>query len=293
LRDDGGSVVSQAAPVRVFIGSGEASLVERKTLIYSLRKHTRRPLDIYVFNGTHNAIEHNDAEPVAAPLSLKVKYQNRTEFSNYRFLIPELCGGEGRAIWLDSDMICLADIGELFDTAMDGCDFLAAPETNAGPGSWALSVMLIDCSRCRFDIEMVFREIDQGLYSYTDFHQMRSRFLARHPYRIGGLSRSWNMLDRHDDQTKIIHYTGLYTQPWKYRDHPYGELWFRYFNEARMVGDVSDWDIELSKFRSAVRLDLLEGNSPSNHSRAVGRTLANIRTRLRAGLVRRRGLAAR
>ncbi len=285
--------MGQGALVRVFIGSGEASLVERKTLIYSLRKHTRRPLDIYVFNGTHNAIERNDAEPVPAPLSLKVKYQNRTEFSNYRFLIPKLCGGEGRAIWLDSDMICLADIGELFDTPLDGCDFLAAPETNAGPGSWALSVMVIDCGRCQFDIERFFREIDQGLYSYTDVHQMRSSFLALHPYRIGGLSRSWNMLDRYDDQTKIIHYTGLYTQPWKYRNHPYGELWFRYFNEARTAGDVSDWDIELSKFRSAVRLDLLEGNSPSTQSRRARQTLAGIRTRLRSGLVRRLGLAAR
>ncbi len=57
-------------PVRVFIGSGEASLLERKTLIHSLRKHTSRPLDLYVFNGTHNAIEHNDEPPVLANLPL-------------------------------------------------------------------------------------------------------------------------------------------------------------------------------------------------------------------------------
>ena len=58
-------------PVRVFVGSGEASLLERKTLIHSLRKHTRRPLDLYVFNGTHNAIEHNDEPPQLAPMSLR------------------------------------------------------------------------------------------------------------------------------------------------------------------------------------------------------------------------------
>ena len=30
--------------IKIFIGSGEASLVERKTLIYSLHKHTKRKL---------------------------------------------------------------------------------------------------------------------------------------------------------------------------------------------------------------------------------------------------------
>ena len=43
--------------VRIFIGSGEQSVVERRVLVHSLRRHTRRPLDIHVFNGTHNAIE--------------------------------------------------------------------------------------------------------------------------------------------------------------------------------------------------------------------------------------------
>ena len=42
--------------VRIFIGSGEASRLERKTLIHSIRKHTRRPLDLYVFNGLANGV---------------------------------------------------------------------------------------------------------------------------------------------------------------------------------------------------------------------------------------------
>ena len=76
--------------IKVFIGSGEASLLERKVAIYSLQKHTQRQLDIYVFNGTHNSIELNDQEPFLAPLSLKLKYHNITEFSLYRFLIPQI-----------------------------------------------------------------------------------------------------------------------------------------------------------------------------------------------------------
>jgi lipopolysaccharide biosynthesis glycosyltransferase len=132
--------------IKVFIGSGEASLLERKTLIYSLRKHSQRDLDIYVINGTHNAIELNDQEPFLAPLSLRLKYRNVTEFSLYRYLIPEICGYQGKAIYLDSDMICLTDIGELFDTPINGCDFLAkrAAYSRLNTDMWGLSVMLID-----------------------------------------------------------------------------------------------------------------------------------------------------
>src|SRR5215470_9110064 len=111
-------------PIKIFIGSGEASLLERKTLIYSLHKHTKRDLDIYVFNGTHNSIEHNQETPVLAPLPLKLKYLNGiTEFGLYRYLLPEICQYQGKAIYLDSDIVCLADIGDLWDSNLETIDF--------------------------------------------------------------------------------------------------------------------------------------------------------------------------
>jgi lipopolysaccharide biosynthesis glycosyltransferase len=113
--------------IRIFIGSGEASLLERKTLIYSLHKHTKRELDIYVINGTHNAIEHNPEEPILAPLPLKLKYRDSdTEFGLYRYLIPQICHYQGKAIYLDSDIVCLADIGELWDAELKDVDLLAS-----------------------------------------------------------------------------------------------------------------------------------------------------------------------
>ncbi len=248
--------------IKVFIGSGEASLLERKTLIYSLRKHSQRDLDIYVINGTHNAIELNDQEPFLAPLSLRLKYRNVTEFSLYRYLIPEICGYQGKAIYLDSDMICLTDIGELFDTLINGCDFLAkrAAYSRLNTDMWGLSVMLIDCEQCKFDLETIFDEIDRGLYSYTEFSGMSPKFLAHHPYKIGEMNPHWNVFDYWDDQTKLIHYTDLYRQPWKYPNHPYGELWFEYFNEAVTAGYITQQDIELSIIRAYVRPNMLEGN---------------------------------
>ena len=246
--------------IKVFIGSGEASLIERKVAIHSLRKHTTRDLDIFVCNGTHNAIELNDDEPFLAPMSLRVKYRNVTEFSLYRYLIPQLCDYHGRAIYIDSDTICLADIGELFDTPFDGADFLAKPDAYLGDELWGLSVMLIDCAKCGFDLEQIVDEIDRGLYSMTDFSLMAPKFLEHHPYKIGRLDEAWNVFDQWDDQTKLIHYTNLETQPWKFPNHPYGELWFKFLEEAIAEGYVTSQDLELSMIRSYVRRDLLNGN---------------------------------
>lgn len=248
--------------VRVFIGSGEASLLERKTLIHSLRKHTQRELDIYVLNGTHNAIELNDCEPFLAPMPLKIKYRNgATEFSLYRFLIPEICNYQGKAIFLDSDMVCLSDIGELFDTPTNDCSFLASPGAYfIRPDLWGLSAMLIDCEKSKFDLETIFSEIDYGLYDYTDLMGMSRAFLSHHSYVIGELDSYWNVLDYWDKHTKIIHYTKLSNQPWKYPNHPYGEIWFNYFNETVASGYISEQDIEISIVRSYVRRDITRGN---------------------------------
>jgi hypothetical protein len=255
--------MSTQSPVRVFIGSGEASLLERKTLIHSIRTNSRRELDIYVFNGTHNAVERNASPPFPAPLSLDVKYRNVTEFSNYRFVIPQICNYQGRAIWLDSDMVCLRDIGELFDAPMGDSSFLAKAEAYRGNGTWGLSVMLIDCERSRFDIDRYFQEVDQALYSSSDLHQMTDAFLARHPFQIGKLDPNWNVFDRYDKNTRLIHYTNLLSQPWKFPGHPYGDLWFQYFRDAISCGAITSRDVELSLSRAYARQDILEGNQPS------------------------------
>jgi lipopolysaccharide biosynthesis glycosyltransferase len=249
-------------PVTVFISSGEASRIERKVLMYSLRRNSKRDLDIRVFNGTHNTIEREGCPPEPAPMSLKVKYQNVTEFSNYRFLVPELCGNLGRAISMDSDTIVLGDIGELFDAEMGDYDFLAKPAAygDKTDGQWGLSVALFDCRRTRFALDQYFDEIADGLYNYVDLHQMRPPFLAHHPFKVGRIDARWNEFDRRNKDTRLIHYTNLYSQPWKFRSHPYGDLWFSYFDEARKAGYITDRDIELSLVRAYVRRDLLQGN---------------------------------
>jgi lipopolysaccharide biosynthesis glycosyltransferase len=253
-----------ADPIRIFIGSGEQSLLERKVLIYSLRKNSKRELDIHVFNGTHNAIERNTEPPKPAPMPLHLKYRNKTEFSLYRYLLPELCSHQGRAIYLDSDMVCLTDIGKLYDTPLDEYDFRVKPQKfeRTGEMMWGSSVMLVDCERTRFNLEQIFQEIDQGLYTYTEFVRFTKKFIQYHPYRIGELDPHWNVFDRADSHTNLIHYTNLLTQPWKYTAHPYGRIWFSYFYEARRAGHITNEDISLTVQRGYVRPNVGKGNSP-------------------------------
>ena len=195
-------------------------------------------------------------------MALHAKYLNITEFSNYRFMIPQLCGFKGRAIWVDSDMICFRPLDELFNLEMGDNDFLAKQATDSPSGTrWALSVSLFDNARCQFNMDLYAREIAQGLYEYNDLHQMTANFLARHPFKIGALDPNWNCYDKYTEQTKIIHYTNLHSQPWKFRGHRHGAVWFKYFKEAQEAGFISDDDIDRAIRRAYVRFDLRQGNT--------------------------------
>ena len=133
-----------------------------------------------------------------------------------------LCDFSGRAIYLDSDMICFADIDDLFRASMDGVDLLGKSHVaGSGERRWGLSVSLFDCARCRFDLERYVDEIGEGRYIYNDLHQMSPRFLSVHPFRIGEIDPNWNSYDHFDGTTKLIHYTNLHSQPWKFRGHPH------------------------------------------------------------------------
>jgi lipopolysaccharide biosynthesis glycosyltransferase len=281
--------MNDSTPV-IFIGSGEASVLERKTLIYSIRKNTPTPVKIFVFNGTHNTIETEGAAPIPAPMSLRAKYLNITEFSNYRFLIPQLCEFKGRAIWLDSDTISFGDLNDLFNAPMNGMDLLAKPSKGPrGDPRWGLSVALFDCERCRFDLDLYVDEISRGLYHYNDMQQMTEAFLKLHPFRLGSIDLQWNVYDELDERTQLIHYTNLHTQPWKFHGHPHGKVWFRYFKEAQESSYVTQADIETAIRRGYVRPDVRRGNTTSTRSilrNALSEAKATLRDALRRDIAR-------
>lgn len=250
--------------IRIFIGSGDASALERKTLIHSIRKDTSRQLEIWHYSGTTNTIENEMGEqhPCPPKPALARHHRNATEFSLFRFYIPQLCNFQGKALYLDSDMIVLSDIGELYDVSIQGFDFAACPDAYPAiaPNRWALSTMLIDCSVCRFELDTVFAHIQEGDFSYAEFAQMGRRVRKLLPYKIKELPIVWNHFYKAEKHTKLIHYTDLDQQPWKYRYHPCGEVWFKNFIEAVCVGSITEQEIEAAIDRKFARADLMKGN---------------------------------
>jgi hypothetical protein len=121
-----------------------------------------------------------------------------------------------------------------------------------------MSNVLFDCSQCRFPLDEIFREIDAGLYSNTDFHQMTPQFLEHRPYRLGLMDPAWNSFDRFEAGTRLIHYTNLRTQPWKFPGHVHEDIWFRWFDDARKAGLISGQDIDKTLSRGYARQDILK-----------------------------------
>lgn len=130
-----------------------------------------------------------------------------TPFTPYRMGIPYYCRFEGRAIYLDCDMIVLDDIADLWNIELPDGKVLAA----RGKGSWRLDVMLIDCER----IQPHMLPLDQ-LKKRDGFHR-QNHYFARRPELIHSLGPAWNYLDHEDSGpltgAKIVHLTHLPTQP--------------------------------------------------------------------------------
>lgn len=213
---------------RIFIGFDSAQEVACDVLAYSIQKHTKRPLSIHPLKLHEIEAVHGFRRP-RDPLQ-------STEFTYTRFLVPYLCGYEGLALFLDSDMLALGDLSDLFDLDMKpyalrvvkhdhrpveirkmgdlGRTQSAYPRKN-----WS-SLMLMDCAKLRcWTKEAV--ETQSGAWLH--------RFESIPDAEIGEIDGTvWNVLDRH---TKLVHYTA--GGPWipGCENHLYGDLWKLYLAE--------------------------------------------------------------
>lgn len=266
------SDTSQSNSLKVFIGSGEASKVECNVLKYSIQRFSPK-CEIIIYNGTHDTLEYADGRIDRLNTPLDIKYQNVTEFSNFRWFIPEICGFQGRAIYLDSDMICFTDIGIFDQIEMDGCQIMARSDAYATKGkwgydphgSWALSMCLFDCETFRQTARELFDGIDAGHYTYKQLHFMKPEFTNHYGLKLCDLPAGWNDLDVYTDETKLIHYTDLSTQPWKFPGHKFGSLWHQWLLQAIDAGALSNLDVSRAITRGYVRGTIRDGNwAPSS-----------------------------
>lgn len=113
--------------MRVFIGVDPRDVVSYNVLRWSIERRASRPVSV---------------TPLILP-QLGLERRGLTEFTYSRYLVPALCGYHGMALFMDSDMLCLADIAELFDLDFDESVAVVKGERFEWP-----SLMLFNCGEC-------------------------------------------------------------------------------------------------------------------------------------------------
>ncbi len=200
-----GHTPSQQPPVRIFVGTEPGQYRATRALVWSIMKvrDPARVYEIYLMMELAS-IERDDWT---------------TGFTNYRYLVPHLAGGAGRAIYNDTDQIYLSDPAEIFDMEMHTKAVLAiSPQEN--------SVMLIDC------------ELAAPLWTADDVRAGHKhdhfKSIMIENQRVGELPGVWNSRDGEHaiEDVKCLHFTTLYKQPWKpfpdrlrYQTNPLGYVW--------------------------------------------------------------------
>ncbi len=194
----------------VYIGYDSNETVALWTLAHSIISRSSRPVRIVpiVLGQT----------PLTRP---RAEFQ-ATEFSFSRFLVPWMCDFEGKALFLDSDMLCMADICELWDMPLDRAvavvkhnyrpnmenKFLNQPQSNYPKKNWS-SVVVFNNPLCK---ALTPERVDTATGAYLHQFQWVEYGDVEEYSMIGELPREWNHLVGEENQgnikdAKIIHYT--------------------------------------------------------------------------------------
>lgn len=193
--------------VRVFIGYDEKETVAYHVLSHSILRHASVPVSLTPL--VRKQVEAVYTRP-RGPLE-------STDFSMTRFLVPYLSGYEGISVFLDCDMLCQSDIGELCVYPLahpkkavhvvqheyvpkTAKKFLDQPQSPYRRKNWS-SVMVFNNALCK-QLTPEYVNAATGL----DLHQ----FAWLDDDQIGSLPREWNWLVGEyepNEKAKLLHYT--------------------------------------------------------------------------------------
>jgi hypothetical protein len=158
----------------------------------------RQPLAYNVLQ--HSIIANASRAVSVTPLvlsTLPIKRRGLTEFTFSRFLVPYLCGYEGKALFLDADMVVTGDIAELFATDTGIHQVLVNKEQQ--PFEWA-SAMLFDCAACSL---LTPEFIDNHKNGLLDFKWCENG-------GVGSFAKEWNKAVGYQPpglDAKLYHFT--------------------------------------------------------------------------------------
>lgn len=196
-----------AGPLRIFIGYDSREPIAFSVLAHSILRRTDQPVSIHPLALNHlrrvYTREHGPTES--------------TEFSLTRFLVPYLCDFKGTAIFMDCDMLCQVDIGDVMlhtlvnpNKAIYCCQhnytpkgdlkFLGQQQTSYPRKNWS-SFMVFNNELCT-NLTPEYVNKATGL--------MLHRFWWTSDDKIGALPLEWNWLVGEYEpkpDANLLHYT--------------------------------------------------------------------------------------
>jgi len=238
-------ILSSTKPeaIRIFVASTPSEWLPTRVLEFSIRETSSRVVEVaslYAFG-----------RPMPTPRD--ITNRPRTPFSFQRFLIPELCDYAGKAIYLDADMLVFRDIDQIWSAGLDGHDLQTVAGEDEDRRS-QYSVMLLDCARLRWNIDSIVGDLDAGKLDYSGL-----MYDMRVANRIGyDIPPAWNSLERFTlNETCLLHYTDMNTQPWVSISNPLAYLWVACLRRALAAGFISKGEVASEVNKGHVRPSLL------------------------------------
>ena len=210
--------------MQVFIGYDQRQPVAFQVLAHSIWKRASKPVTI-----TRLDIR-----------QLPIERQGLTEFTYSRYLVPWLCGFHGKALFLDADMLCLADVAELFDMEVNSPVSVVKSENRF---EWP-SMMLFNNPLCRYAFGHGLNTPD---FSFIEEGKPQNFEWAGGADNVGKLPPEWNHIVPYDGENpdaKIIHYTqGIPCFP-ETEGCEWGEAWRQ---EAQDAMSTVSWEAIMGK----------------------------------------------
>ena len=235
------------AMATVYVGAEQAQGLATKVLRHSIeRRSTYTPTVLHLGERLAESEILQRVDLAGLP--------SGTPFSLQRFAIPELNERRGRAIYLDSDMLVFDDIRNLSSFPVEESGVAAAevdPRWNRAP---QISVLVIDCERCRWSLDSVSTALREGSLDYEA--------LMRNGPDPAGIHRSippqWNSLESFvDGTTSLVHYTDMNSQPWLSAHNRNGHVWCEQLQLAISDRAISEEEVATDVARGYVRPSLL------------------------------------
>lgn len=219
--------------IRIYIGTEPGNEKAEKALHWSIIESSTVPIDLYWMSDKYTGSIWQNWNKRRNTREINTDKGWKTNFSSFRWVIPQACNFTGKAIYLDVDQIVLKDIKQMWNLPLNEHWVLAITQKRT-------DVMLMNCEKFKHEEWPTAPAMRDSGHSQL-IHRKRVQRLGS----IGPLDKIYNCLDGEGytpGTTRLIHYTIMRTQPWhpapqyiKYESHPLPEvesLWYRYYEKA-------------------------------------------------------------